>query len=83
MQTQLIQKKESTLREQVKQSEAPRKKSRKRKQVLNNVVSLRVSDKEKEVLEKITESSSKSVSDIVREAIEYWLARRQRLCKQS
>jgi Arc/MetJ-type ribon-helix-helix transcriptional regulator len=44
---------------------------------------LRVSDKEKRVLERITQSSSKSVSDVVREAIEYWLSRRHRLCAES
>lgn len=62
-----------------------RRKSAKSKQksILNNVVSLRVSDKEKRVLEKITQSSSKSVSDVVREAIEFWLSRRRRVCQES
>ena len=62
----------------------PRKRSRKTKEkvVLKNVVSLRVSDREKRVLEKITESSSQSVSDVIREAIEFWLSKRQRLCRQ-
>lgn len=61
----------------------PRKRSRKTKEkvVLKNVVSLRVSDREKRVLEKITESSSQSVSDVIREAIEFWLSKRQRLCR--
>ena len=64
--------------------EAKRKSAkRKEKSILNNVVSLRVSDKEKLVLEKITRSSSKSVSDVVREAIEFWLSRRQRVCPES
>ena len=65
--------------------EAPRKRARKRneKTILKNIISLRVSDREKHVLEKITESNSMSVSDVVREALEYWLARRQRLCRQA
>ena len=48
--------------------------------VLTNVVSLRISDQEKRVLEKITKSTSKNVSEVVREAIEYWLAKRRSLC---
>lgn len=60
----------------------PKKKFRRRKDadVLHNVVSLRISDQEKYELEKITKTSSKSVSEIVREAIECWLAKRKRLC---
>lgn len=60
----------------------PKKKFRRRKDedVLHNVVSLRISDQEKYELEKITKTSSKSVSEIVREAIEYWIAKRKRLC---
>lgn len=66
-------------------AEEPKKKSLKRKEktVLKNVVSLRVTDREKRLLEKLTESSSKNVSDIVREAIEFWLSRRQRVCRES
>lgn len=48
--------------------------------VLHNVVSIRISDQEKRELEKITKTSAKSVSEVVREAIESWLARRRRLC---
>jgi len=71
---------------QIEQNEAPKRTPRKRsrKIVLKNVVSLRISDKEKQVLEKITRSTAKSVSDVVREAIEYWLSNRgQRLCRES
>lgn len=70
--------------------EPTKRKSRKRNEkiekiVLKNVVSLRVSDREKRVLEKITQSTSMSVSEVVREAIEFWLSRRQgqRLCRES
>lgn len=53
---------------------------RKDTEVLHNVVSIRISDQEKRELEKITKTSAKSVSEVVREAIETWLARRRRLC---
>lgn len=58
-------------------------KRRKDEDVLSNVVSLRISDQEKRELEKITKSSSKSVSEIVREAIEFWISRRKKFCLDS
>jgi len=60
-----------------------RAKRRKDEDALSNVVSLRISDQEKRELEKITKSSSKNVSEIVREAIEFWMSRRKRLCLDS
>lgn len=54
----------------------PRKKVN---QVLKNVVSLRVSDQEKDLLERLTASTSLNVSDLVREALGFWLAKRQGL----
>ena len=73
------------LTQQNQRSEAPKRRTAKRKEktILKNIISLRVSDREKKVLEKITESNSMSVSDVVREALEYWLSKRQRLCRQS
>jgi len=55
----------------------PRKKVKRRKDenVLSNIVSLRISDQEKRIIEKITRDSSRSVSEVVREAIEFWLER--------
>ncbi|BEH09003.1 ribbon-helix-helix protein, CopG family [Geobacter sulfurreducens subsp. ethanolicus] len=47
---------------------------------LTNVVSLRISDQEKRELEKITKSSARNISEIVREALELWIAKRKRLC---
>jgi predicted DNA-binding protein len=44
------------------------------------VVSLRISDQEKRELEKISKSSAKKISEIAREAIEFWIAKRKRLC---
>ncbi|WP_298266856.1 ribbon-helix-helix protein, CopG family [Geobacter sp.] len=56
----------------------PKKKQRRRDETaLTNVVSLRVSDQEKRALERITKSSSRSVSEVVREAIEFWLTKRK------
>ena len=61
-------------------SAASRRKTRKKDaSALKNIVSLRISDQEKRVLEGITRSSRKNVSDVVREAIEFWLARRDGL----
>ncbi|HEY5514312.1 MAG TPA: ribbon-helix-helix protein, CopG family [Geomonas sp.] len=54
--------------------------SKKDEKAMNHVVSLRVSDQEKRVLERITESTRKNVSDVVREAIEFWLSNRKRFC---
>ena len=60
--------------------EEPKKRRGRRKieTALNNVVSLRVSDQERGLLEKITQTTSQSVSDVVREAIEFWLDSRRR-----
>lgn len=55
-------------------------KRRKEEEILHNVVSLRISDQEKRELEKIIKTSSKSVSEIVREAITQWLTNRRRFC---
>jgi hypothetical protein len=55
-------------------------KRRRDESALTNVVSLRISDQEKRELEKITKSSARNISEIVREAIEFWIAKRKRLC---
>lgn len=63
-------------------SREPKKtRSRRRDEhALTNIVSLRISDREKRLLEKITKSTSMNVSEVVREAIDLWLARRQKFC---
>jgi hypothetical protein len=67
-----------------KLSRAARKKAKKKdKEVLNHVVSLRISDQEKRVLERITEATRRNVSDVVREAIEFWLTKRKGFCLES
>lgn len=59
---------------QVKKKTAKKKKEPK-VPVLKNVVSLRVSDQEKRLLERLTRATSQNVSDLVREAIGFWLAK--------
>lgn len=56
------------------------KKKKNRKEQLQNVISLRINDDEKRTLEKLTKSTSKSISDIMREAIDLWTAKRRNLC---
>jgi len=59
----------------------PRKsESRKPKAVLENVISLRISDQEKKSLEKLTAKTSKSITDIMREALNLWSSKRRSLC---
>lgn len=56
------------------------KKKRKETEQLQNVISLRISDEEKRALEKLTKSTSKSISEIMREAIDLWSSKRRKLC---
>ncbi len=60
----------------------PRRKVKRRRDehVLCNIVSLRISDQEKQFIEKVTRESSRSVSDVVREAIEFWMDSHKQLC---
>jgi len=55
-------------------------KKKNRPEQLQNVISLRISDDEKKALEKLTKSTSKSISDIMREAIDLWSSKRRKLC---
>ncbi|MFA7403898.1 MAG: ribbon-helix-helix protein, CopG family [Pelobacteraceae bacterium] len=56
------------------------KKKRKETEQLQNVISLRISDQEKKALEKLTKSTSKSISEIMREAMDLWSSKRRKLC---
>jgi Ribbon-helix-helix protein, copG family len=47
---------------------------------LKNVISLRISDEELEMLTRISKNSSKSVSEIMRDAFKSWQASSRRLC---
>jgi len=55
-------------------------KKKNRAEQLQNVISLRITDVEKKALEKLTKSTSKSISDIMREAIDLWSSKRRKLC---
>ena len=56
------------------------KKKKERTDQVQNVISLRINDEEKKALEKLTKSTSKSISDIMREAIDLWTSKRRKLC---
>jgi len=53
---------------------------KKHKVLRENIISLRISDQEKRTLEKLISKTSKSVSDVMREAIALWSAKRRNLC---
>jgi Ribbon-helix-helix protein, copG family len=56
------------------------KKKKPGKEQLQNVISLHINDDEKRMLEKLTKTTSKSISDIFREAIDLWSSKRRKLC---
>jgi transcriptional regulator len=56
------------------------KKKKKETDQLQNVISLRINDDEKKTLEKLTKTTSKNISEIMREAIDLWRSRQRRLC---
>ena len=56
------------------------RKKRSRTEQLQNVISLRINDDEKKALERLIKSTSKSISEIMREALDLWSARRRKLC---
>jgi len=62
-----------------RESKAAKKKKDRTDQV-QNVISLRINDEEKKALEKLTKATSKSISDIMREAIDLWTSKRRKLC---
>jgi len=56
------------------------RKIKKESEQLQNVISLRISDEEKKTLEKLIRTTSKNISEIMREAIELWRSRQRKLC---
>jgi len=56
------------------------KKKRKETDQLQNVISLRINDDEKKTLEKLTKTTSKSITEIMREAIDLWRSKQRKLC---
>ncbi len=55
-------------------------KKKKETDELKNVISLRINDDEKRTLEKMVKTTSKSITEIMREAIDLWRAKQRRLC---
>ena len=58
------------------------KKKKTRTEQMQNIISLHITDDEKKALEKLTKSTSKSISDILREAIDMWSFKRRKLCME-
>ena len=56
------------------------KKMRKETEQLQNVISLRINDDEKKTLEKLSKTTSKSITEIMREAIDLWRSKQRKLC---
>jgi hypothetical protein len=56
------------------------KKKKSRTEQLKNVISLRINDDEKIALERLSISTSKSISDIMKEAIDLWRSKQRKLC---
>ncbi len=54
--------------------------NRKESENIQNVISLRISDEEKRALEKLIKTTSKSISEIMREAIDLWRSKQRKLC---
>lgn len=67
-------------RNQVSKEAKSLKKKRIKTEQLQNVISLRINDDEKKTLEKLIKSTSKSISEIMREAIDLWRSNRRKLC---
>jgi hypothetical protein len=68
-----------TKKQDSKETKATRSKKNK-KDHLQNIISLRISDKQKMMLENLSKATSKSISDIMREAVNLWSAKRRKLC---
>lgn len=56
------------------------RKKRKETDQLQNVISLRINDDEKKTLAKLTKTTSKSITEIMREAIDLWRSKQRKLC---
>jgi 16S rRNA U516 pseudouridylate synthase RsuA-like enzyme len=70
----------SHIRNHVSKGPKPIKKQSCKTEQLQNIISLRITDGEKKKLEKMIKSTSKSISDIMREAIDMWSLKRRKLC---
>lgn len=70
----------SAVTREPKSSKKSLKKKKERMDQLQNVISMRINDDEKRALEKLTKSTSKSIAEIMREAIAQWSLNRRKLC---
>jgi len=70
----------SHIRNHVSKGPKPVKKQSCKTEQLQNIISLRINDQEKKQLEKLIKSTSKNISDIMREAIGMWSSQRRKLC---
>lgn len=61
-----------------KEAKSSRQK-RKESEHIQNIISLRINDEEKRALEKLTKTTSKSISDIMREAMDLWRSKQRKL----
>jgi hypothetical protein len=57
-------------------------KKEKRKKSAQNLISIKLSDQEKKQLEKHSHSAATSIADIMREALDSWKFKRNRLCME-
>ena len=56
------------------------KKKKNSTDTFQNLITFRINDEEKKTLEKVTKSTSKNISDIMKEAIDLWISKRRKLC---
>ncbi|UFS68994.1 ribbon-helix-helix domain-containing protein [Geomonas sp. RF6] len=66
--------------QKISRTTATRRKKKAAEDHLNSIVSLRITDQEKEFLDRVSRATSRNVSDVVREAISFWVSTRQTLC---
>jgi len=63
---------------QIKDQGKKRTRISRKKELLQTIISIRVKDKQRIVLEQLSEATSKSVSDIIREALDIWIAKHKK-----
>jgi hypothetical protein len=70
----------SYIRKLIARESKSSRKNKKETEQLQNVISLRISDDEKKTLEKLIKTTSKTISEIMREAIDLWRSKQRKLC---
>lgn len=59
-----------------------RRKGARKKEQLQHMISLRINDPQKVSLERLSLATSRSISDIMREAVALWSKKHRRLCME-